>query len=157
MSKNPPPLNDYSPALRAVLPLLFAAWSDAVLTPSEIAFLQKRVSEMKQLKEEELALIKSWSDPRNPPPRYLFEHWERMIIEAAQHLGTDSKKSLVALGMEMARQSARKADVKAWANADEKAALTDLEEALGLLSDDCLLYTSPSPRDLSTSRMPSSA
>ena len=25
------------------------------------------------------------------------------------------------------------------------------------LSDDCLLYTSPSPRDLSTSRMPSSA
>ena len=27
----------------------------------------------------------------------------------------------------------------------------------GALSDDCLLYTSPSPRDLSTSRMPSSA
>ena len=26
-----------------------------------------------------------------------------------------------------------------------------------LLSNDCLLYTSPSPRDLSTSRMPSSA
>ena len=25
------------------------------------------------------------------------------------------------------------------------------------ISDDCLLYTSPSPRDLSTSRMPSSA
>ena len=27
----------------------------------------------------------------------------------------------------------------------------------GLLGDTCLLYTSPSPRDLSTSRMPSSA
>jgi len=26
-----------------------------------------------------------------------------------------------------------------------------------LLTNDCLLYTSPSPRDLSTSRMPSSA
>ena len=26
-----------------------------------------------------------------------------------------------------------------------------------LMSNDCLLYTSPSPRDLSTSRMPSSA
>ena len=26
-----------------------------------------------------------------------------------------------------------------------------------VLTDDCLLYTSPSPRDLSTSRMPSSA
>ena len=28
---------------------------------------------------------------------------------------------------------------------------------LALLDNDCLLYTSPSPRDLSTSRMPSSA
>ena len=28
---------------------------------------------------------------------------------------------------------------------------------LGSLHEDCLLYTSPSPRDLSTSRMPSSA
>ena len=28
---------------------------------------------------------------------------------------------------------------------------------VGLMPSDCLLYTSPSPRDLSTSRMPSSA
>ena len=33
------------------------------------------------------------------------------------------------------------------------AALADISEAIS----DCLLYTSPSPRDLSTSRMPSSA
>ena len=32
-----------------------------------------------------------------------------------------------------------------------------IEQAGGALSDVCLLYTSPSPRDLSTSRMPSSA
>ena len=30
-------------------------------------------------------------------------------------------------------------------------------ELLGFVRVDCLLYTSPSPRDLSTSRMPSSA
>ena len=30
-------------------------------------------------------------------------------------------------------------------------------DAFVAVSDDCLLYTSPSPRDLSTSRMPSSA
>ena len=30
-------------------------------------------------------------------------------------------------------------------------------EALNALNKACLLYTSPSPRDLSTSRMPSSA
>ena len=32
-----------------------------------------------------------------------------------------------------------------------------LEERLKRQTEDCLLYTSPSPRDLSTSRMPSSA
>ena len=32
------------------------------------------------------------------------------------------------------------------------------QDAAGIVvCDDCLLYTSPSPRDLSTSRMPSSA
>ena len=135
MSKNPPAFDDYSPALRSILPMLFAAWSDAVLTPSEIQFLHDRVSKMEQLKEGELELIKAWSDPRNPPPRYLFEQWERMIVQAGLKLGTASKKSLVELGMEMAKQSARKADVKAWVNTDEKTALTELEEALGLVSD----------------------
>ena len=33
----------------------------------------------------------------------------------------------------------------------------ELEEKLLKIFKDCLLYTSPSPRDLSTSRMPSSA
>ena len=42
------------------------------------------------------------------------------------------------------------------------ATLTPLERPVAFgnnlyLSKDCLLYTSPSPRDLSTSRMPSSA
>ena len=47
---------------------------------------------------------------------------------------------------------------------DERYARVDLEDAVRLTWDylhivplDCLLYTSPSPRDLSTSRMPSSA
>ena len=33
----------------------------------------------------------------------------------------------------------------------------DISWYTGLISMNCLLYTSPSPRDLSTSRMPSSA
>ena len=39
----------------------------------------------------------------------------------------------------------------------EIALVGDLTDHEGELSDRCLLYTSPSPRDLSTSRMPSSA
>ena len=44
-------------------------------------------------------------------------------------------------------------------NADQQAVLTVVEDRGGAsaLLYYCLLYTSPSPRDLSTSRMPSSA
>ena len=35
--------------------------------------------------------------------------------------------------------------------------VTDSEEEVVVKKNGCLLYTSPSPRDLSTSRMPSSA
>jgi len=40
---------------------------------------------------------------------------------------------------------------------DDEPALGDVVEDGDLLGEACLLYTSPSPRDLSTSRMPSSA
>jgi len=135
MSKNPLLLQDYSPALLSLIPMLFAAWSDSVLTPSEIKLLRQKASEIKHLGEGELELIQTWSDPRNPPPRYLFEHWEALLVRASKKLSTKKKKSLVALSMQMARQSARKGDVKAWVNSDEKAALMDLEESLGLVSD----------------------
>ena len=43
-------------------------------------------------------------------------------------------------------------------SAEGGTARQDLQTALSLISvTSCLLYTSPSPRDLSTSRMPSSA
>ena len=135
MSKNPPLLQDYSPALLSLIPMLFAAWSDSVLTPSEIKLLRQKASEIKHLAEGELELIQTWSDPRNPPPRYLFEHWEQLLVKASKKLSTKKKKSLVDLSMQMARQSARKGDVKAWVNSEEKAALMELEESLGLVSD----------------------
>ena len=37
------------------------------------------------------------------------------------------------------------------------ASIADLARELGISEDTCLLYTSPSPRDRSLSRMPSSA
>ena len=43
-------------------------------------------------------------------------------------------------------------DVQAWQFLDKKLLLEKAEEA-----DTCLLYTSPSPRDATLSRMPSSA
>ena len=44
-----------------------------------------------------------------------------------------------------------------WMERDDKEILRGIFEETERLVEDCLLYTSPSPRDLSTSRMPSSA
>ena len=49
-------------------------------------------------------------------------------------------------------------ELKKNASLDEiKQKATSLENKPSSFRDSCLLYTSPSPRDLSTSRMPSSA
>ena len=70
--------------------------------------------------------------------------------------GKDSYKLRKAGACEMLVASAKR-----WALVHESPERTGdpvLEELLPNLSlEDCLLYTSPSPRDLSTSRMPSSA
>ena len=44
-----------------------------------------------------------------------------------------------------------------WEHPLRRSILSTLERSPGIHYRDCLLYTSPSPRDLSTSRMPSSA
>ena len=51
-----------------------------------------------------------------------------------------------------------KTDMKDWSfKLSTTISTFDLKEHIYTLGSDCLLYTSPSPRDLSTSRMPSSA
>ena len=59
---------------------------------------------------------------------------------------------------EMAGDGVQPADLKRMGKADAKVYVhKDGKTILVPASKNCLLYTSPSPRDLSTSRMPSSA
>ena len=60
----------------------------------------------------------------------------------------DARQEEIAGGLEAASQSQRKLEE---ANEESRKLVEDAK------SEACLLYTSPSPRDLSTSRMPSSA
>ena len=61
----------------------------------------------------------------------------------------------LALGLGLATETfAEEWNVSTWG---KRRAFTEHIEKLAELVSACLLYTSPSPRDLSTSRMPSSA
>ena len=68
---------------------------------------------------------------------------DRKLVEENQHLLPVEERERVAAALEGTEEEAQ----------DAEAALVDGEEEDG----DCLLYTSPSPRDRTRSRMPSSA
>lgn len=136
MSTNPPLFKEYSPALTAILPMLYAAWSDMVLTPTEVKFLSKQVGNLSFLKEAEQDLVKSWMNPRTPPSRQLYLHWESILVNGAKKLPKSSRKSLVDLGLAMAKKSAKINQVVDWNDKEAKATLEALEEKLNLVTWD---------------------
>ena len=146
MSTNPALFKEYSPALMSLLPMLYAAWSDSVLTPSEVRYLSKKVDTLAFLTAGEQEMVKMWMNPRNPPSRQLFLHWENTIVTAATKLPVKSRKSLVDLGLAMAKKSAKLNQVTNWDNKAAKAALEDLEEKLNLVTWDT--YQRIFPRSL---------
>ena len=76
------------------------------------------------------------------------------IAQALQRALHDAERGLGGRGIDIAEQDLRA--IATAADGDVRRALTLLEIAAELV-DDCLLYTSPSPRDVLESRMPSSA
>ena len=75
------------------------------------------------------------------------------IIDEAKARATEEGNKIVASAKAEAEQQA----IQAREALREQVALLAVKGAEQILRKDCLLYTSPSPRDLSTSRMPSSA
>lgn len=126
----------YSPALNSILPLLYAAWADTVLTPSEIAYLKQKIDKLPFLASEERTLLLSWMNPKNPPSRQQFLHWENTLKKAAQQMPLKSRKSLVDLGLSMAKKSTKNKNTAYWNNQEIKTALEDLEEGLNLVQWD---------------------
>lgn len=125
----------YSPAIQAVMPLIYAAWSDRVLTPSEVRLLQKRAGQLDFLSDDDKALLLEWSNPRRPPSPYLFKYWEIELRQAANLLAAQMEDpTLSDLGLFMARHSAGKlqeehqrVDWTAWTIRQQ---LLELEEAI---------------------------
>ncbi len=138
MSVNPPILPIYSPGVQSLLPMLYVAWADRVLTPSEIKLLQDKLEALDCLEAKERSILQQWINPAQPPSRELFKHWELELKKAVDHLPPNSRRSLVDLGMEMARQSAVKylpdeAKLK-WSSPETRMALEELEISLGLIN-----------------------
>ena len=100
-----------------------------------------------------LELARAWSpDPERPL-------WLQEVGAPRTHVPDASAAAFLTTTMASLASTRGLEAVTWWCSHDVSAQLLDfpkLEYSLGLFTN-CLLYTSPSPRDLSTSRMPSSA
>lgn len=121
--------NSYSPQLTALLPLYYIGWSDAVLGPSEVKFIQQKVKGYHWLSEEDRQQLVAWTDPQSPPSDEVQAEWAAQIQQAAGALDDKERKSLIKLGLAMAK---RQASDEQWISDSVVHALEDLQQALGV-------------------------
>ncbi|MAE86381.1 MAG: acyl-CoA oxidase [Flammeovirgaceae bacterium] len=121
-----------NPHLFSFLPIMYMVWADAVLTPSEILKIRDLVDQQGWITGEDKKFIMSYLDPQNPPKPSSLKRWLEEIRKVSGNLTKDMKKSLVDIGIELARLNARNQNDESLDLA--RAPLTDLEEALGILS-----------------------
>lgn len=125
---------NYSPGVQSLIPLLYAAWADRVLTPAEIDVLKKKAAQATFLTDEDKEVLLQWADPKRPPSPQLFKYWEIELRRASASLPEDGHPSLAALGAAMAETAARQSQspqAKNWAPPGFLAQLEELEENLG--------------------------
>lgn len=121
----------FSTESMAVLPLLYIAWADGILTPSEINGIRQRVEQFDWISTGDKETLTGWLDPTNPPTANQYYNWIRAIRGAADHIPNASALSLAELGVEMAQfAGAGSASVSSPVTLR---ALADIEEALGIV------------------------
>ncbi len=132
MSTQAPDFPSYSPGILSLLPLYYVGWADSILSPSEVKLIRNKVNELEFLTIAEKRQLVEWTDPSNPPAPDLFKHWVNVLRKQAIKLPKGTKKSLVELGLEMAKKSSTDQEILQWQTEGAKEALHEIEEALGI-------------------------
>lgn len=124
----------YPPGVQSLMPILYTAWADHILAPTEIRALRQLAAEAPFLTDEDKATLLQWGQPNRPPSPHLFRYWEVELQRAAAQMPEDAEQSLAALGLFMAQQAA--ADTAHWKSAKTLSYLKEIEAALGQVSLD---------------------
>lgn len=137
MSTNPTTHFSYTPAVQSIIPLIYVAWSDRVLSPTEVTALQRQAAALSFLSPGDKLQLLKWSNPLSPPTPELFKYWEIMLRQEASHLPLAKRTSLVDLGLSMAKTAALKRQQESdinWEADEVRQELEVLEEALQQIS-----------------------
>ncbi|GHM99385.1 acyl-CoA oxidase [Cytophagales bacterium WSM2-2] len=114
-------------SLYVFLPLFYTVWSDAILTPSEIATIEGLIESQQWLTKEEKEFLLSQVNPATPPSADDLMSWRDEIRKAADE--TDGR-SLVEIGFQLVKNHGSVSSVLL----KEKPALANIEATLGFIS-----------------------
>ena len=127
-------LDPSSPQVRAVLPLLYVAWADGVLTPSEAETLRSRLRAQDWIDAAVREEVCAHLDPQSPPSATQYRRWLRALKEGAAEAPDTTRWSLAGLGVEMATATGNGAALPD----PSRRALQDIEAALGVDGEEVL-------------------
>lgn len=120
--------SDFSSGVISVLPFLYVAWADGILSPTQIDQIRNAVVDQAWLSEDEKAQLAEWLDPRNPPSASTYYGWIRAIKAGVAQFEGSTAASLVELSTALGRL----ADASG-PNEQEQVALAEIENALGIV------------------------
>ncbi len=142
-----PALNGASHALLSTLPLLYIAWADGLLAPSQIEEIESHIAHQAWIPEADREQLCAWLDPQDPPSAAEHHGWLRAIRRAAEHIPGAAGKPLAELGVEMAKVAGTEGD-GAFPTPEALTALREIEAALGIVGHEAareLLQERPAP------------
>jgi acyl-CoA oxidase len=92
-----------SPGVLSLLPLFYIGWSDSVLSPSEMAFIHKKIADLGFLTQADKDYLIKYTNPRNPPSEAVFKEWLEILRYEAAKLPQGNKQTLAQLGLDIAK------------------------------------------------------
>lgn len=134
-----------TPGLLALLPLLYVAWADTVLTPSEIEIIRSNAFEGDWMNEAERALLQSWLDPKKPPSDEVMRSWSQIIRSAGQQVTAEPVETAVDYGLALLECQYPEVHSR-WSRRSAYQALRGMEASLGILGLDA--YSNIFPKSM---------
>ena len=126
-----------APGFLTLLPMLYVAWSDGVLTPSEIDTIRNKLQKQDWITDSEKTILAGWLNPASPPSAKQLQNWLKIIRESGKQASESSKQSLVNFGIEIARIGAGD-QVKRCTTPEACEALEEIEEVLGVVGSEAV-------------------
>lgn len=123
---------EITPGIISLLPLFYVGWSDSVLSPSEIDLIHLKLEQADFLTDDEKTYLVRYTDPKSPPPKDIFKKWVEEFNARGSKLNLSQKKSLVDLGLEMARSGINTTEDQPWNAPKAIASIREIEAAMGL-------------------------